>query len=232
MKSAKEKVAVKQRILEIACFSYESTQKAAAAGAGRIEFCRDYKAGGLTPSLEDLKKIKSSAGQPVFVMIRPRGGNFVYSGDEFEQMEKEIVQVKELGFEGVVFGLLNEKNEIDVERTKILVELSRPLQVTFHRAFDKINDQQKGLEQLIELGIERVLTSGKEKTAVEGKKQLKKLNEQSKGRIIILAGGGVRSENVGELLECGMSEVHSSGVIAGEICDENEIRKLKKIISA
>jgi len=214
-------------LLEIACFSYESACIAAMAGADRIEFCADYKGGGLTPSLEDLLKIKKNVRQPVFVMIRPRGGSFTYNEAEFEQMKKEIVQIKELGFEGVVFGILNEKNEIDIEKNKLLVELANPMEVTFHRAFDLLNDQFRGLDELISIGVKRVLTSGNKKTAVEGKDQLKKLVEYSKGRITIIAGGGVRSGNVNELLECGVREVHSSGILEGEIGDANEIKNLR-----
>lgn len=217
-------------ILEIACFTYGSACIAAKSEADRIEFCSGYASGGLTPSLEELIKIKKSVRQPVFVMIRPREGNFVYSDAEFEQMKKEIVQVKELGFEGVVFGILNEKNEIDIEKNKLLVELSKPMEVTFHRAFDLLNDQFRGLDELISIGVKRVLTSGNKKTAVEGKERIKELVNYAKEKITIIAGGGIRSENVYELLECGIREVHSSGILSGEVCDGEEINLMKNKI--
>jgi copper homeostasis protein len=214
-------------ILEIACFSVESIQIALRSEADRIEFCKDYASGGLTPSIDELKIVRNFRSKPVFVMIRPRGGDFNYSDKEFEQMKKSIVQIKELDFDGVVFGILNEKNEVDFERNRILLELAKPMSVTFHRAFDKIENQFNALDILIEIDFDRVLTSGKGKTAVEGLEQLAKLNEFALGKIKILAGGGIRSGNVNEFLNSGMEEIHSAAIISGKICDENQINLMK-----
>jgi copper homeostasis protein len=146
----------------------------------------------------------------VFALIRPRSGNFVYTDEEFDIMKQDIQLCKNLGCAGIVSGVLNKNNTIDLEKTKELVELSRPLQFTFHRAFDCVKDPKKSLEQLIDLDIDRVLTSGLETSAEKGLNILKQLHEQANGRIIILAGSGITSENAKIFEKAGFKEIHAS----------------------
>lgn len=196
--------------LEICANSYQSAKNAQDAGAHRIELCQELSVGGLTPSYGLLKQVIENLEIPVFVLIRPRGGNFVYSDAELKIMKKDIQVCKELGCKGIVSGVLNLDKTIDVKRTKELVELSKPLAFTFHRAFDEVTNPKEALEQLIDLGIKRVLTSGQASSAELGLGLLKELNEISGERIILLAGAGVSSENVSKFKEAGLQEIHAS----------------------
>ncbi len=148
--------------LEICTNSYQSAKNAQDAGAHRIELCQELAVGGITPSYGLLKEVIGNLKIPVFVLIRPRGGNFVYSNAEFDIMKIDIQLCKDLGCHGIVSGVLNSDKTIDLKRTKELIELSQPLPFTFHRAFDVIVNSKEALEQLIDLGVERVLTSGQE----------------------------------------------------------------------
>jgi copper homeostasis protein len=182
-------------LLEICTNSYQSAKNAQEAGAHRIELCQELSVGGITPSYGLLKQVIENLEIPVFVLIRPRGGNFVYSEVEFEIMKSDIQLCKDLGCQGIVSGVLNADNSIDISRTRELVELSKPLAFTFHRAFDEVLNPKQALEQLIGLGVDRVLTSGQEATAELGIALLQELNEISKSRITILAGAGISAEN-------------------------------------
>ncbi|MCX6290443.1 MAG: copper homeostasis protein CutC [Bacteroidetes bacterium] len=215
--------------IEIACFNLQSALIAEHAGADRIELCENYEAGGITPSYQVIEEAKKNISVPVFVMIRPRAGNFIYSDDEFEQVGKDIQFCKKLGMDGVVLGLLNPDGSIDTSRTKKLVELAAPMPVTFHRAFDVSDHPFDAMEDLITCGCKRILTSGHSETAIGGKELITQLIRQANGKIIILPGGGVRSGNIPELLKTGAREFHSSAINKETwLADELEIRKIKR----
>ncbi|MFP4844204.1 copper homeostasis protein CutC [Winogradskyella sp. PE311] len=197
-------------ILEICANSYQSAKNACNAGVHRIELCQELPVGGITPSYGLLKQVIQNLDISVFVLIRPRGGNFVYSEDEFEIMKKDIQLCKDLGCDGIVSGILNEDNTIDIDRTQELVELSKPLQFTFHRAFDEVINPKQALEQLVDLGVERLLTSGQEISAEKGIKLLQELDEITDGKITILAGGGISSDNAQIFKQIGLKEIHAS----------------------
>lgn len=197
-------------LLEICANSYKSAKNAQEARAHRIELCQELSVGGVTPSYGLLKQVTNTLSIPVFVLIRPRSGNFVYTDEEFDIMKQDIQLCKNLGCAGIVSGVLNKNNTIDLEKTKELVELSRPLQFTFHRAFDCVKDPKKSLEQLIDLDIDRVLTSGLETSAEKGLNILKQLHVQANGRIIILVGSGITSENAKIFEKAGFKEIHAS----------------------
>jgi copper homeostasis protein len=198
-------------LLEIAVFNIESALLAASAGADRLELCENPAEGGTTPSYGTLKIAKEKINIPVFPIIRPRGGDFLYSDDEFAVIKKDVELCKELGFEGVVIGLLNADGTVDAARTKILVDTAYPMEVTFHRAFDRAADPLAALETIIACGCNRILTSGQVPNAWDGKELIKQLVTKANDRIIIMPGSGVRSSNIKELAEfTGAVELHSS----------------------
>ncbi|HKL58980.1 MAG TPA: copper homeostasis protein CutC, partial [Sphaerochaeta sp.] len=172
--------------IEICLESIESVIAAAEGGADRVEFCADLFEGGTTPSLGAFKVARENSTITMSVMIRPRGGDFCYSDLEFAAMKEDIRLFKEAGADCVVFGILSPDGEIDVQRNKELIELARPMQVTFHRAFDMTPNAEKSLETLIELGVDRLLTSGLEATVIEGIEVLAALVKQAGDRIIIM----------------------------------------------
>lgn len=214
--------------LEIACFNMESAIIAQHAGANRIEFCAYMNVGGVTPKLEDFILLKSKILIPIFVMIRPRGGNFIYSKEEFEKMKNDILQFKNAGADGFVFGILTKNNEINSVQNKELVELANPLPCTFHRAFDEINNQMQALETLIECGFRTLLTSGNAKNAIEGLAALKALALKANHKICIMPGGGVRSNNI-EIFKENITTnwFHSSAVLQNETANMDEVFMLK-----
>jgi len=217
-------------LLEIACFNFESAIIAEQSGADRIEFCSEIKEGGTTPDFEEFLQLKKSVNIPVYVMIRPRGGDFRYSEKEFEEMKNQILSFKKANADGFVFGILNENNEVD-RRNKMLTELAKPFPCTFHRAFDRTEDYRKALEDVIDCGFKTILTSGTKKNVVEGKEILKELTNLANGRIEILCGGGLRSGNIEEIKNSVNAEYfHSSGILSGEIADAEEIRKMKQMV--
>ena len=197
-------------LIELAVESLAAAQAAAEGGADRIELCADLGAGGLTPSDELTRSVLDNVDIPVFAMVRLRAGNFVYSRRELADMCGTIEKLRALGVHGVVAGVLTDGREIDMAATAQLVSAAAGMPFTFHRAFDRVVDQSGALEQLAELGVTRVLTSGGASTALEGSDRLRALVTQSTGRVAILAGGGVRESNVREVvLRTGVSEVHS-----------------------
>lgn len=198
-------------VLEIATFNIQSAILAAQSGANRIELCENPTDGGTTPSYGTLKKVREKINIPVFPIIRPRGGDFLYSNEEFEIMKQDILLCKNLGFEGVVLGLLNADGTINTQRTSILVELAYPLEVTFHRAFDRAVNPLQAMEDIILCGCQRILTSGQTPNAFDGKELINQLVLQADERIIIMPGSGVRSNNIFEIANyTGAKELHSS----------------------
>ena len=197
--------------LEIIAYCIEACQIASSAGADRIELCDNPGDGGTTPSFGMVAKALEISGIPVFPMIRPRGGDFLYSDLEFDIMLSDVQAFRSLGCQGVVLGLLNADGTVDETRTKRLVEAAGNMAVTFHRAFDRVNDQMEALESVIRCGCRRILTSGGFPTAPEGMHQIKDLQSQASERIIIMPGSGIRSSNIRQVLETtGCFEVHSS----------------------
>ena len=198
-------------VLEIAVFNIQSAIMAAQAGANRIELCENPLDGGTTPSYGTLKTVREKIVIPVFPIVRPRGGDFLYNDDEFEIMQKDILLCKSLGFEGIVTGLLNADATVDIKRTTALTALAYPMDVTFHRAFDRATDPLQALEAVINCGCQRILTSGQVPNAFDGKELIKQLIQQADERIIIMPGSGIRSNNIAELATyTGAAELHSS----------------------
>ena len=183
-------------IIEVCAESFENALKAEKAGAYRVELCKDLYLDGLTPDCESAKKTIDSLNIPVFILIRPREGDFIYSNEEFELMKSDIVKFKKMGCKGIVSGILNDDYSIDTERTKELVELSKPLEFTFHRAFDMVKDPIEEIENLIKTGVDRVLTSGQKEKAIDGLDLLEQLNIIANNRIIIMPGSGISKKNL------------------------------------
>jgi copper homeostasis protein len=180
-------------------------------GADRVELCDNLLEGGTTPSAGRIKVTRRGLKIGLQVIIRPRGGDFLYSADELEVMREDIRLAKDLGADGVVLGCLTSEGDVDRDRTRELITLARPLNVTFHRAFDMCRDPRQALEDLIALGADRVLTSGQEATCVEGLDLIAELQKQTAGRIIVMPGGGITPRNVQRIVSgTGVSEVHLS----------------------
>ena len=199
--------------LEICADSVESAMIAQAAGAYRIEFCDNLVEGGTTHSLANLISAREHLQIKLYPIIRPRGGNFLYSDIEFNIMKEDIRKCGEIGCDGVVIGMLNADGTIDKERSRELVNVAKEysMGVTFHRAFDRCNDLPKGLEDIIDIGCERVLTSGGKNSALEGIETIRQLVIQAGERIIIMPGGGVSPENIAELVgKTGAREYHGT----------------------
>ena len=180
-------------------------------GADRVELCDNLLEGGTTPSAGAIKLARQQTRLGLHVIIRPRGADFLYSPVELAVMREDILTARSLGADGVVIGCLTADGDIDGERTAALVEAARPMSVTFHRAFDMCRDPRGGLEKLIDLGVDRLLTSGQEATVIEGLELIAELQRQAAGRIIIMPGGGITLRNVRRIAEAtGVGEVHLS----------------------
>ena len=218
-------------MLEIACFNKESAIIAAKAGADRIEFCAGFEVGGTTPSLHDYMELKKEITIPIFVMIRTRGGDFCYNNEEFQQMKNQLLEFKKVGADGFVFGILDGNLEVNFIQNKELVELADGIPCTFHRAFDRVKDYHKSLEEIINCGFKTILTSGTKSNVSEGKEILKTLIKISNERIDILCGGGLRSTNISEIKNYTKAKnFHSSGIVNGILPDAEEIKKMKSQI--
>ncbi len=201
------------KIFEACVGNYNEAIRAEALGANRIEFCDNLLEDGTTPSFGSIKKAIKTLKIPVMVIIRPRGGNFEYSEDEADIMLEDIRICKELGVYGVVIGALK-GNKIDLDLTKRLVEEAKPMQITFHMAFDSIEDKKEAIDKLVELGVHRILTKGGMENALAGKDVLKELVEYANDRIIIMPGKGVNKENRDYILEyTGAKEIHGTKVV-------------------
>lgn len=220
--------------LEIACFNLESAVIAQKAGANRVELCADISVGGTTPSLELIQQVRDQLTIDLYLMIRPRGGNFVYSPSEFEQMKSAIATIKRLGVDGFVLGILNENKTIQVQQNKELIALAQPLSCTFHRAFDEVLDYKQALEDVILCGFSTILTSGTFPNVMKGKEVLKQLVIQANNRIEIMPGGGLRSTNISEIDEIvNANWYHTSAITdATEKASFEEITAIKSKIHA
>lgn len=197
--------------LEICVDSVESAVASARGGAERIELCSALSEGGITPSAGLISAVREAAGIELYVIIRPRGGNFVYSDPELAVMRRDIAAAKAHGVDGVVLGALNADDTVDRTHTRELIELARPLQVTFHRAFDVCRDFDAALEDVIACGADRVLTAGGRSDAAKGLNAIAGLQRRANGRIRIMAGGGIRIGNVRKIASrTGIREVHTS----------------------
>ncbi len=195
--------------LEVCVNSAISAIEAQRGGADRVELCENMVEGGCTPSAGSILLAKKHLDIPLFVMIRPRGADFCYSDAEFEIMKSDILMAKELGVDGVVFGILLPDGRINRKRMKVLVDLARPMGITCHRAFDMTRNPFEALEDLIDLGIDRVLTSGQADSALEGAPLIRKLMERAKERILIMPGHGVKENNLLQVVnETGAHEFH------------------------
>lgn len=196
--------------------SVAAARRATAGGAARLELCENLIEGGITPGRDLQAAVRERVSLPVHIMIRPRPGDFRYTGDEITGLLGDIVAARSLGAHGVVFGALDAAGRVDRALTGRLVEAARPMAVTFHRAFDQVRDPMEALETLIGLGVERVLTSGQAAEAEHGLALLGDLVSRAGGRIGVLAGGGIRAGNVRRIVAAtGVSEVHSTGGAAG-----------------
>ena len=198
-------------VIEIATTDYTTTQSAVDGGADRIELCAALTEGGTTASYGTIRKCREAFGVQLFPIIRSRSGDFLYSEEEFEIMFEDVKLCKELGCDGVVIGLLTKQGSVDLKRTSKLIETAYPLEITFHRAFDRCKDPFEAMERLIEIGCQRILTSGQRPTAPEGVELIAQLVKTADDRIIIMPGSGVRKENIKNLAEkTNAMEFHSS----------------------
>lgn len=196
-------------LLEICCYSMECAREAQQKGADRIELCAAPLEGGLTPSLGVLKSVREQVTIPVHPIVRPRGGDFCYTGGEFTAMLEDIRTLRELGFPGLVTGVLKDDGQVDLPRMRLIMEAAGPLAVTFHRAFDMCAEPLQAFKQLASLGVARILTSGQQQSAEKGLSLIRELITAS-DTPIIMAGAGVRANNLALFLDAGVKELHSS----------------------
>jgi copper homeostasis protein len=198
-------------VLEVCADSVESALVAQRGGAHCLELCSGLVEGGTTPSSGLIATVRGRVSIPISVMVRPRGGDFCYNAEDFEAMRQDVLTIKQLGADGVVLGILQEDGRVDVERTRALVELARPLRVTFHRAFDMTSNLDEAFEAILAAGVDRVLTSGGEQCVLEGASTVRALVSKAAGRVTIMAGGGITESNVHQVIAAtGVHEVHAS----------------------
>jgi copper homeostasis protein len=229
--------------IEVVVYNIESALKAQEGGADRIELCDNPGEGGTTPSFATIEAVRQNASMDVYVMIRPRGGDFLYSNYEFHSMKRDILQCQKLSVDGIVFGILNPDGTIDKKRCKELIDKARPLKVTCHRAFDMTRDPFEALEDCIEVGFDRILTAGQQAKASQGAELIGQLIDKANGRIAIMPGSGVNEETVEEIIKkSGAMEIHFSATafresgmafknqqIAGMGSDEGSEFKLRTV---
>ena len=220
-------------LLEISVETADAALAAERGGAQRIELCTQLQAGGLTPSEELMSQVRGAVRVPIFAMIRPRAGNFVYSTEELEQMQRDIATAQRVGMDGIVLGVLTRERQVDIGRTTELVLAAQPLPVTFHRAFDDVANMEAALEDVIATGASRILTSGGAASAPAGIEKLASLVTAAKERVIIIPGSGINASNVLHVArKSGARELHSGlgSVLAYGHNDyvqfENEVRAL------
>ncbi len=201
-----------QLTIEVCVDSVESAIGAQAGGADRVELCDNLLEGGTTPSAGAIALARKHLTIGLQVIIRPRGGDFCYSDIEFAIMQHDIVVAKQAGADGVVIGILTPEGDVDIPRTRALIELARPLNVTFHRAFDMTRDPFKALEELIALGVDRILTSGQEESVIEGLDLISELVRRAGDRVIIMPGGGTERNLKKVVAQAGIKEAHVVGL--------------------
>ncbi|QNK01564.1 copper homeostasis protein CutC [Dyella telluris] len=240
-----------RRLLEVASNSLASALAAQAGGADRIELCTGLELGGLTPSAAQIAQVRERLSIPLYVLIRPRAGDFLYGDDELETMQRDIETCLSLGCDGVVFGVLDAEGRVDVARCRPLLSTAGGMGVTFHRAFDMARDLPQALDDVVALGAERVLTSGGAASAVSGAEMIRRLVVQAAGRIVVMPGAGVHSTNLAALaVATQATEFHASAKVSlashmawtnpllgdmagGEIrSDEHEVRALAQALSS
>ena len=215
--------------LEICCYTENSALSAQKYGASRIEYCSKLLQGGLTPSTDSIIRLRKKISIPFYCIIRPRGGNFIYSKEEFLTIRQSLLEIKLMGVDGFVLGLLNSNSQVEKSRCLELVELAYPLPLTFHKAFDEVNNPFEALEDLVQLGFSKILSSGQRNTALEGKVLLRELIKKAGDRITVMPGGGIRFSNIQEILEfTNASEIHSSAISINNLeqADPKEIQKM------
>lgn len=213
-------------LLEVCCGNRASAENAAKAGAKRIELCSELSIGGLTPSHEDIRYCVENLPLQTFVLIRPRGGDFCYSEEEFQQILDDIAFCREADVHGIVIGFLDSRQQVNTDYCRRAMLAAGSMPVTFHRAFDRCTDWPSALEQIIQSGFRRILTSGQKATALEGIANLQAIVKRAAGRITILAGSGINSHNVCEIINrTNIDEVHGSCKLSGEISDLDEIKR-------
>ena len=214
-------------VIEAAVDSIGAALAAERGGADRLELCANLELGGTTPSPELVSAVKSSVGVPVFTMIRPRDGSFVYTRGERDLMRRDIGLTRRLGADGIVLGILDEHGCVEARHMREVLDGADDLPVTFHRAFDRVADQNAALDTLIELGIDRVLTSGGADSALAGADSIRSLVKQASGRIRIMAGGGVRGHNARDLVRLtDVQELHARCEL-----DPSRISEIRRAVS-
>lgn len=205
-------------LIEAVVETVDAAVAAESSGAGRVELCANLDVGGTTPDAHTIARVVRTATIPVFVMIRPRGGTFVYAGDEIEAMRRDIAVAAANGAAGIVLGVLRPDHRVDVERTRALARCANGLPVTFHRAIDETPDLLEAIDALIDAGVSRVLTSGGARTAVEGVEALAHMVEHAGSRLTIMPGGGIRAHNARAVIDrTGAGEIHTRFVDADGI---------------
>lgn len=213
-----------QRILEISVYGPSDAVKAVHAGADRLELCAGIGTGGLSPSDGMIRMVREVVDVPLHIIARPREGGFVYNELEFPVLLKDIEHLQKIGVDGIATGVLTQDGQVDIPRMQMIIEKAFPVDITFHRAFDYGSDQDQMLEDLIQIGVKRVLTSGGAPSAEEGAENIRNLVEQAAGRIIIMPGGGVRSKNLKKLAaQTGALEFHSSALMP--VISEDSLQK-------
>jgi copper homeostasis protein len=225
-------------LLEISVDTAEIAVAAEHGGAQRIELCAELRLGGLTPGESLMRRVRELMRVPIFAMIRPRAGDFVYSPEEIAQMRGDIVAAKRAGMDGVVLGVLTEKRRVDIDPTRELVKLAEPLPVTFHRAFDETADLDESLEDVIDTGAARILTSGGAPTAPRGLGVLAKLVASAGNRITIVPGSGVNASNILEVAQHTQAHEFHSGLgtrfpygSSHDSLVEDEVRKMTRVLA-
>ncbi|MEO6166677.1 MAG: copper homeostasis protein CutC [Chitinophagales bacterium] len=227
----------KKILFEVCANSIQSALNAQLAQADRIELCENLEVGGTTPNIALIRQTKQQLHIPIHILIRPRAGNFFYSEEEFTTMIQQIESCKYLNVDGIIMGLLNDDLTLDKIRCAELIQLARPLSVTFHRAFDIVSDPFQTLEELINLGADRILTSGQKEDILEGSELINQLVKHAGDNLSILAGGGITEANIVELAEkCGAHEFHFSAKVQSAdgsyVSDPDRIRKIRNLANS
>jgi len=216
-------------IVEICCSSKASLDNAIKGGASRLELCENLRDDGLTPSNAFLKKVLKIASIPTHILIRPRAGNFVYNVQEVNTIAAQIEMAKSMGVKGVVIGTLNKDNSLPIKVLKYMVKLAKPLDLTFHRAFDKVIQPKDSLKKIIDLGFDRILTSGQESTANSGLKLLIELQKIADDQLVIMPGGGINDQNCNLFFQAGFKEIHLSAKGSEKTADGEPVSDLTTI---